>query len=270
MPQCQQRIVVFDLDETLGYFTEFGMLWEALKNYIKNMKLNVPITQLLFDNLLDLYPEFIRPCILNVLLMLIKKKKEQKCSKILIYTNNQGEPEWAKFIVKYFENKLGTNFIDQTIGAFKINNVRYEPHRTSHNKTHTDLLNCSKFDDDALICMIDDVLHPGMHSENTYYIHIKPYIYNINFDTMIERLLDSHIFIASHSQHFKNKLLSYLNKYSFIVEPKTLICYNDDIEIGAKLLLQLQAFFNLKHRKHKKTIKNHNGRKHLQTRKIHK
>ena len=29
------KIVVFDLDETLGYFTEFGIFWDSLSNYIK-------------------------------------------------------------------------------------------------------------------------------------------------------------------------------------------------------------------------------------------
>ena len=28
---CDSKIVVFDLDETLGYFSEFGMFWDALK-----------------------------------------------------------------------------------------------------------------------------------------------------------------------------------------------------------------------------------------------
>ena len=29
------KIVVFDLDETLGYFTELGMFWDCLKQYLK-------------------------------------------------------------------------------------------------------------------------------------------------------------------------------------------------------------------------------------------
>ena len=34
---CHPKIVVFDLDETLGYFSEFGMFWDALKSYIKKI-----------------------------------------------------------------------------------------------------------------------------------------------------------------------------------------------------------------------------------------
>ena len=29
------KIVVFDLDETLGYFTQYGIFWDSLANYLK-------------------------------------------------------------------------------------------------------------------------------------------------------------------------------------------------------------------------------------------
>ena len=32
------KIVVFDLDETLGYFTELGLFWDSLIEYIKTEK----------------------------------------------------------------------------------------------------------------------------------------------------------------------------------------------------------------------------------------
>ena len=30
------KIVVFDLDETLGYFTELGIFYDCLKKYLNN------------------------------------------------------------------------------------------------------------------------------------------------------------------------------------------------------------------------------------------
>ena len=30
------KIVVFDLDETLGYFTQYGIFWDSLAHYVKN------------------------------------------------------------------------------------------------------------------------------------------------------------------------------------------------------------------------------------------
>ena len=42
---CNSKIVVFDLDETLGYFMELGMFWDALKAYIKDKQIKKPINQ---------------------------------------------------------------------------------------------------------------------------------------------------------------------------------------------------------------------------------
>ena len=63
------KIVVFDLDETLGYFVEFGIFWDTLSTYIlKNNKDNKDEpTQEDFNAILDLYPEFLRPNIINIL-----------------------------------------------------------------------------------------------------------------------------------------------------------------------------------------------------------
>jgi len=79
MPYCSKtKIVVFDLDETLGYFSEFGMVCEAVSYYIsKNNLENVSDNQELFNNLLDLFPEFLRPNIFSMLEYLKKKKKNQ-------------------------------------------------------------------------------------------------------------------------------------------------------------------------------------------------
>ena len=49
------KIVVFDLDETLGYFTEFGIFWDSLSNYI-NLKGGPTLEQSDFNDILDLYP----------------------------------------------------------------------------------------------------------------------------------------------------------------------------------------------------------------------
>ena len=100
------KIVVFDLDETLGYFMELGMFWDALKGYIKYKQLKIIMDQSLFNDILDLYPEFLRPNITGILNYLKDKKEENHYKKLMIYTNNQGPIEWAKYIITYFENKI--------------------------------------------------------------------------------------------------------------------------------------------------------------------
>ncbi len=98
------KVVVFDLDETLGYFQEFGILWNSLQIKYSN-QLNFDNN--LFNSLLDLYPELLRPNILNILDMIVKNQKNQKNQNIkpillMIYTNNNGGKNWVNLIIKYF------------------------------------------------------------------------------------------------------------------------------------------------------------------------
>jgi FMN phosphatase YigB (HAD superfamily) len=56
------KIVVFDLDETLGYFVQLGILIDVIEEIF-----NIDMEQNLFNEILDLYPEFLRPNIIKIL-----------------------------------------------------------------------------------------------------------------------------------------------------------------------------------------------------------
>ena len=79
------KVVVFDLDETLGYFTEFAIFFDIV---IKYAKIKPRLHQKVFNILLDLYPEYLRPHIIFILTFLKSKKKLQNldtlkaCSRI--------------------------------------------------------------------------------------------------------------------------------------------------------------------------------------------
>jgi len=103
----KNKIVVFDLDETLGQFEELGIFCDAIENYNKR-KLNFDE----FYTIMDTFPEFIRPNIIKILLYLKNKKQKGDCNKVMIYTNNQGPKEWAQNIKKYFEKKLRYNLFE--------------------------------------------------------------------------------------------------------------------------------------------------------------
>ena len=100
------KIVVFDLDETLGYFVEFGIFWKALTEYFKSIKIDYNLCQEDFNLLFNLYPDFQRPKIMKILNYLKNRKKMYCCDKIMIYTNNQGPTTWANYIKNYYETKL--------------------------------------------------------------------------------------------------------------------------------------------------------------------
>ena len=244
---CSSKIVVFDLDETLGYFMELGMFWDALNGYINNKNLKIKIDQELFNNILDLYPEFLRPNIKGILNYLKHKKEKNHCDKLMIYTNNQGPMEWAKFIMNYFENKIDYKIFDQIIGAFKIQGKRVELCRTTHMKTHNDFIKCTKVPENTQICFLDDVFYPGMSNEKIYYINIKPYIHDLDFNEMITRFLESDLEIKIEDQlYFRDYILTFMKKYNYIYIKKNIEVQNIDVILSKKILQHLHLFFKMK------------------------
>jgi len=251
------KIVVFDLDETLGYFTEFCIFWDSLIHYLKEDNLNIKLTQDDFNNILDLYPEFLRPNIINILNYLKEKKKLICCHKMMIYTNNNGPKEWCKFIIKYFENKIDFKLIDHVISAFKINGKTIEICRTSHNKSHKDLIRCTKIPSNAEICFLDDTFYPDMASEYVYYINVKPYYYDLEFNYIINKFKESHIgkkILNNNDDLFEEKMMKNIKNYKYDYIPKNLNEYEIDKIIGKQIIIHLQEFFNKT--KKNKSIKN--------------
>lgn len=255
------KIVVFDLDKTLGYFTQYGIFWDSLANYLKSKNKN-QLTQSDFDDILDLYPEFLRPNIINILIYLKNKKRSNCCHKMMIYTNNTGPREWAKYIVKYFEKKISFKIIDQIIAAFKINGKRVEICRTTQNKTHKDLIKCTKIPADAEICFMDDFFYPEMVNDNIYYINIKPYMYELTFEIMIKRFLDSDIgkkLVGEDRSEFEELMTKHIKLFKYMVVEKNEKEYEVDKVLGKHIITHLQQFFN--HSTKNRTIKNRGNKK---------
>ena len=96
------KMVVFDLDETLGSFVEIGIFWEALERYYGHNLLDER-----FFEVFDIFPDFLRPKLLTILEYLKDKKDRKVCDQIMIYTNNQGPKYWVKMISNYLNHKLG-------------------------------------------------------------------------------------------------------------------------------------------------------------------
>lgn len=248
MTICNSKIVVFDLDETLGYFMELGMFWDALKAYIKHKQIKQPIDQKLFNNVLDLYPEFLRPNIINILNYLKKKKEKNHCDKLMIYTNNQGPVEWANYIMKYFEGKINYKIFDQIIAAFKVQGKRVELCRTTHMKTHADLIKCTKLPENTQICFLDDVFYPDMSNEKIYYINVKPYIHDLEFSEMITRLIKSDILGGEGGDptYCREFILQFMKRYNYIYVGKNTETQNVDKIVSKKILQHLHSFFKIK------------------------
>jgi len=253
------KIVVFDMDETLGYFIEFGIFWDSLNLYIKNKK-SVKLIDLDFMNILDIYPEFIRPNIFSILNYLKYKKLSKECQGVMIYTNNQGPKEWVYMIKNYFEKKINYKLFDNIITAFKVNGQHYELCRTTHNKTFKDFIRCTKLPENTEICFLDDIYHPEMNNNNVYYIKVKPYTHDLPFDEMIQRFINNDISknIINDKKEFTNFMKENMNKYSYTYTGKDKEEYEIDKIVTKKTMLHLHLFFgnNKEMFFHKKSQKN--------------
>lgn len=255
------KIVVFDLDETLGYFTQFGIFWDSLSHYLGTKKIYY-LTKQDFYLILDLYPEFLRPNIINILNYLKQKKKSNCCHKMLIYTNNTGPREWAQNLIGYFEDKINFKLIDQIIAAFKINGKRIEICRTSSNKSHSDLIRCTKIPADAEICFMDDHLYPEMVGDNIYYINIKLYYHDLPFEEIINRFTNSDIckkIFGKIPDDLRDSILKQIELYKYTVLEKNKDEYEIDKILGKHIIFHLQNFFNRSTKN--RTIKNRGNRK---------
>lgn len=169
------KAVAFDLDETLGNFSDLYPIWKTH-------------SESEFTRLLDLFPEFLRVGILDVLRFLKKKIETGECHPIFIYTNNQCGTEWVEMIVAYFEQKTGIQFA-RPICAYKIGNRRVEPKRTTHEKTYDDFVRCSMLKIPFELCFVDDRNHGAMRRSKVYYIQPPPYFHPLAKEEINARIL---------------------------------------------------------------------------------
>jgi hypothetical protein len=232
-----KKVIVFDLDETLGSFGELGSFCNILDEYYGDKQTSYKM----LHDLLDLYPEFIRPQIMNILKYILQKKKEDKCKYIMIYTNNQ-DRVWVEHIKAYFEKKLKSKIFEQVICAFKVDGQVLEINRTTQEKTVDDFFRCTKLPRDIEICFVDDLFHPKMEEDNVYYIHVKAYKHYIPTSALVDRYMNSHLVKdVKNKEELRNFLTSRL-KYN--IPEKNKEEQDVDIIVSKKLLEHIKEFFN--------------------------
>ena len=246
----QQKIIVFDMDETLGCFVQFGIFWDALQEYF-----NYTLTDNDFFEILDKYPEFIRPKMLSILKYLKKKKQKRHLSQVIIYTNNQGPKSWAYKIKDYFHYKLNYQLFDKVICAYKVNGKINEVCRTTYQKTITDFLRCCNLSNNLKICFIDDQYHPKMEHPIVDIITVKPYTHDLPYIVLIKRFLTTQfgIQLLNVKGEFKEFIQEYISLYDYTVKNKSKTDMNKDKIASKRLMYFLQDFFRLDHSP--KTIK---------------
>lgn len=182
------------MDETLGSFKQINYLWHKIKYYYKNLDNKY------FNDLLDIYPEFIRPNMLGILNYIKNKKIKNSDLKVIIFTNNKTSKEWVILIKNYFNYKINYDLFDNLICCYKKNNQIIEPNRTSNNKIFDDLIRCCNLHPKANIFFIDDNYHKYMNTNKLEYYKIKKYIYELDENTLFNRICLSNF--------IKNRIIS--------------------------------------------------------------
>ena len=250
---------VFDLDETIGSFTDLDILWRGLVVH-GHMKDKNADTDHTFCQLLDLYPEFLRYGILTILEFLYFKKRRGECNHVYIYTNNQCPGDWTWRIITYLE-KTGhmPGLVDQIICAFKIGGKIIEEKRTSQTKSFSDFVRCTLLPKNADICFIDNTYFPKMKHARVFYIQPKPYYHSLGLDEILDRFVRSPLGqdIVSGSglskDQWKQSMWDWSVSQGCSVEPrvKTTAERELDILVSQRLMYYLKDFFYMSMRKPK-------------------
>ena len=243
-----KKIVVLDVDETLGYFVELGIFCDALTTTAWNDDATAQYAH--FNQLMDAYPEFLRPNILDLLRFLKLKKQANECCGVMVYTNNNGPRAWVEHIIKYMESKLGGRLFDQIVAAFKVNGKLIEMGRTTHDKTYEDLLRCTKLPSNVEVCFLDDQMHSQMEHGHVYYINVKPYVHQLSVHTLVDRFMQSQALRSTIAQKsmsedgFRNRIAKIMQRFQAAHVPKDPLEQQIDAIISKKIMEHLNDFFN--------------------------
>ena len=261
MTKCRTRAIIFDLDDTIGHFEQFSIL-----KYGLDKTLQTKIGKKFYMRLLDLYPKFFRPGIFQVLNYLKQAKKRDKCLKVIIYTNNNGDRSWTLLIKDYLESKINFNIFDKVITKYDTSSVINC--RTTYNKTHGDLIMCSDLPKNAEILFLDDQYHYLMKRKNISYLKLYGYNFHIVPKKMIKAFLDSSlgkIIPKKEHKQFTERMLKIMSTENDFKISKTIISKEDKTE-KRKILKVVKNF--LKTRTHTRKI--HNAKSQKTTKKIRK
>ena len=168
--------IVFDFDETIGYFEQ---IIEMIQYTKKNSKEDV-------FHFLKLFPFVFRTNIFDIFYYIVRLKKEKKINSVILYSNNNNDV-FIGYVLSYIHEILNYNLFDLTISLNQTHNK---------NKNMTDLLNYSNglINKNSSIFFIDDKEYDDVkNSKNCkYYIKCESYKYAYTY-SIIEYIFTMNI-----------------------------------------------------------------------------
>jgi hypothetical protein len=258
------KTFVFDLDETIGHFSEIYILFQFIEH----------IQSTLFENdkqclffLLDLFPEVFRYGI-EIIFQYLHKKKEKNKTMVYIYTNNSCIPiTWTTYISEYIEEKWKVdNLFNNIVRAFKINGKVVEHKRTTGEKTYEEFLHCVQLPKKTELCFLDNSEHSLMKHRYVYYLQPKPYYIGLSRNEITQRFINA--MKEKCENNIQEQLHNYYKTHELVINDNKKT-YQDsivDMKISKKLLQCIQKFYKYKivkiyTRKKRSSIKNKTQKK---------
>ena len=171
----EKKIIIFDMDETIGSFKFASVYYNILldiKKFSKKEKKEI------YFKILDNYPNIFRKNIFKIFNFLKKYKNEKKYD-VVLYTNNNGDRGYTLNIVDYIHNKLDFKLFDKIITQFGTNTIK----REASYKTYRDFIKI--YNKNVKVIFFDDYNHMGMNHQNVQYVLLKIYNYSINYSNYI-------------------------------------------------------------------------------------
>lgn len=176
------KVIVFDLDDTLGHFVQLSKLdWILTNARGKVVKRNH------FNEILDLFPLVFRPRVFEMMEFLKREMMRHMDIQVMIYTNNTGCKMWVHRIKSYIEKKIKYKLFNRVICGWKYDGNIIEPNRTGYDKKYSDLIKCGHLHKNDEILFLDDQYHPYMIHPKIKYLHLERYVYN--YSNMMARYL---------------------------------------------------------------------------------
>jgi hypothetical protein len=249
-PPDDQRVVVFDLDETLGHFHLIRLIWESIHEFINYNNIPYMMGQTDFNDLFDIFPEMLRPEVLSILLFLKNEKDRGACNGIMVYTNNKYPKEWVYLIIRYIEHKVGHKLFDNIVLAFKMNGRVQQMGRTTNDKKIEDFVACCRLPQSVEICYFDNSEYSGMVSENVYYLKVRAYYHPFTETSIIHRIstrpIWARVLCAEHDrqiQTFIRFFIKNLRRKRYHFADKSFLDYEMDKVISKRVRTHLMDFF---------------------------
>jgi hypothetical protein len=183
--------VVFDFDETIGYFEQ---IIEMIKHTKKTSKLEV------FE-LFTLFPLVFRTNIFDIFYFLVRLKKEKKIKSVILYSNNNNDL-FIGYVISFIHEKLNFLLFDLSISLNQTHNK---------NKNLSDLLNYSNglLTKNSSIFFVDDKEYDDMKMINSY-IKCESYKY-VYSNSIIQNKLNINL-LTSHDKIISQSIYALISK----------------------------------------------------------